>query len=46
VLTMADRLALQLIVLREKYKINFEAGMPVEINKSREDLANLAGNAW
>jgi len=20
--------------------------MPVEINKSREDLANLAGNAW
>jgi CRP-like cAMP-binding protein len=36
-------LALQLIVLREKYKVNFQPGMPVEINMSREDLASLVG---
>lgn len=41
--TVRERLALQLIVLREKYKVNFKAGMPVEINMSREDLANLVG---
>jgi len=40
-----ERLALQLIVLREKYKINFQAGMPVEINMSRDDLASLVGTA-
>ncbi|MDB5279111.1 MAG: transcriptional regulator, Crp/Fnr family [Ferruginibacter sp.] len=38
-----ERLALQLIVLREKYKVNFKPGMPVEINMSRDDLANLVG---
>lgn len=38
-----ERLALQLIVLREKYKINFSNGMPVEINMSRDDLASLTG---
>ncbi len=43
--SVRQRLALQLIVLREKYKINFEVGMPVEINMSREDLANLVGTA-
>lgn len=43
--TVRERLALQLIVLREKYKVNFKAGMPVEINMSREDLANLVGTA-
>jgi CRP-like cAMP-binding protein len=38
-----ERLALQLVVLREKYKINFEPGMSVEINLSRDDLASLVG---
>jgi CRP-like cAMP-binding protein len=40
-----ERLALQLIVLREKYKINFQSGMPVEINISRDDLASIVGTA-
>jgi CRP-like cAMP-binding protein len=40
-----ERLALQLIVLREKYKVNFSPGMPVEISMSRDDLANLVGTA-
>jgi CRP-like cAMP-binding protein len=43
--SVRERLALQLIVMREKYKINFEPGMPVEINMSREDLASLVGTA-
>lgn len=43
--SVRDRLALQLVVLREKYKVNFQPGMPVEINMSREDLANLVGTA-
>ncbi len=41
--SVRERLALQLVVLREKYKVNFEPGMPVEINMSREDLASLVG---
>lgn len=40
-----ERLALQLVVLREKYKMNFQPGMPVEINMSRDDLASLVGTA-
>lgn len=43
--TVRERLALQLIVLREKYKVNFKEGMPVEINMGRDDLASLAGTA-
>ncbi|MBP6686216.1 MAG: Crp/Fnr family transcriptional regulator [Lacibacter sp.] len=43
--SVRERLALQLIVLREKYKVNFEPGTPVEINLSREDLASLVGTA-
>lgn len=43
--SVKERLALQLIVLREKYKENFQPGMPVEINMSRDDLANLVGTA-
>ncbi len=43
--SVRQRLALQLIVLREKYKVNFHAGMSVEINMSREDLASLVGTA-
>lgn len=41
--SVRERLALQLIVLREKYKVNFQSGMPVEINMSRDDLASLVG---
>jgi CRP-like cAMP-binding protein len=41
--SVRERLALHLIVLREKYKVNFEAGNPVEINMSRDDLASLVG---
>lgn len=41
--SVRQRLALQLIVLREKYKVNFKEGMPVEINMGRNDLANLVG---
>jgi CRP-like cAMP-binding protein len=43
--TVRERLALQLVVLREKYKVNFQPGMAVEINMSREDLASLVGTA-
>jgi CRP-like cAMP-binding protein len=43
--SVRERLALQLIVLREKYKTNFTEGMPVEINMSRDDLASLVGTA-
>lgn len=43
--SVRERLALQLIVLREKYKTNFEPGQPVEINMSRDDLASLVGTA-
>lgn len=41
--SVRERLALQLIVLREKYKVNFQAGNAVEINMSRNDLASLVG---
>jgi CRP-like cAMP-binding protein len=40
-----ERLALQLVVLREKYKVNFQPGEPVAINMSRDDLASLVGTA-
>lgn len=40
-----ERLALQLVVLREKYKVDFQPGMAVAINMSRDDLASLAGTA-
>jgi CRP-like cAMP-binding protein len=41
--SVRERLALQLVVLREKYKIDFQPGMPVVINMSRDDLASLVG---
>jgi CRP-like cAMP-binding protein len=41
--SVRERLALQLVVLREKYKIDFHPGMPVVINMSRDDLASLVG---
>lgn len=43
--TVRERLALQLIILREKYKPDTKPGMPVEINMSRDDLASLVGTA-
>lgn len=43
--SVRERLALQLIVLREKYKEQFQPGMPVEINMSRDDLASIVGTA-
>ena len=41
--SVRERFALQLIVLREKYKPVPASNEPVEINLSREDLANLVG---
>jgi len=43
--TVRERLALQLIVIREKYKESFQPGMVVEINLSRDDLASIVGTA-
>jgi len=43
--SVKERFAMQLILLREKYKQNFTPGMEVEIDMSREDLANLVGTA-
>lgn len=43
--SVRERLATQLIVIREKYKVDFEPGLPVEINMSRSDLASLVGTA-
>jgi CRP-like cAMP-binding protein len=43
--SVRERLALQLIVIREKYKSDFQSGEPVEINLSREDLASVVGTA-
>ncbi|MBY0347897.1 MAG: Crp/Fnr family transcriptional regulator [Hydrotalea flava] len=43
--SVRERLALQLVVLREKYKDHFMEGNAVEINMSRDDLASLVGTA-
>lgn len=43
--SVRERLALQLVVLREKYKKDFHEGMAVEIILSREDLASIVGTA-
>jgi len=40
---LRERLAIQLIILREKYKVEFQPGMFVEINMSRDDLASMVG---
>lgn len=40
-----ERLAVQLIILREKYKAGHTPGKAVEINVSRDDLASLTGTA-
>ena len=43
--SVRERFAMQLVLMREKYKENFTPGMAVEINMSREDLASLVGTA-
>lgn len=43
--SVRERFAMQLVLMREKYKENFIPGMAVEINMSREDLASLVGTA-
>jgi CRP-like cAMP-binding protein len=43
--SVRERLAIQLIILREKYKQNHQSKMPVEITLTRDDLANLVGTA-
>ncbi len=43
--SVRERFAMQLILMREKYKQDFVPGMDVEINMSREDLASLVGTA-
>jgi len=43
--SVRERLAMQLVLMREKYKHDFVPGMEVEINMSREDLASLVGTA-
>jgi CRP-like cAMP-binding protein len=41
--SVKERFAMQLVLLREKYKLNFTPGMDVEIDVSREDLASMVG---
>jgi CRP-like cAMP-binding protein len=43
--SVRERLALQLIIIREKFKVNYVEGVPIEIDISREDLASLVGTA-
>lgn len=43
--SVRERLAMQLVLMREKYKQDFTPGMSVEINMSRDDLARLVGTA-
>ncbi|HJW16632.1 MAG TPA: Crp/Fnr family transcriptional regulator [Flavisolibacter sp.] len=43
--SVRERFAMQLILMREKYKQGTVHGMEVEINLSREDLASLVGTA-
>lgn len=43
--TVRERLALCLLIMKDKYKIGMEIGKPVEINLTREDLANFVGIA-
>lgn len=43
--SVRERLALQLIVLRGKYKDHVRPGLPFEINRKRDDLGSLVGTA-
>jgi len=43
--TVRERLALSLLVLRDKYKKEEQDGKPVELTLSRDDLAKMVGTA-
>jgi CRP-like cAMP-binding protein len=43
--TVRERLALSLLILRDKYKKQEPDGKPVELNLSREDLSKMVGTA-
>ena len=43
--SVRERFAMQLVLMREKYKENFRPGMNVVIDMSREDLSRLVGTA-
>lgn len=43
--TVRERLALSLLILKEKYRSKDDPAKPVEINLTREDLANIVGIA-
>jgi len=43
--TVRERVALSLILFRDKYKKENQANTPVELNLSRDDLAKFAGTA-
>lgn len=43
--TVRERLALSLLVLRDKYKKEEQGAKPVELNLSRDDLAKMVGTA-
>jgi len=43
--TVRERLALSLLILRDKYKKDSAKGKPIELNLTREDLAKLVGTA-
>jgi CRP-like cAMP-binding protein len=40
-----ERLALSLLILRDKYKKEEQNGSPVELTLSRDDLAKMVGTA-
>lgn len=43
--SVRERLALSLLILKDKYRVKDEENKPVEINLSRENLANIVGIA-
>ena len=43
--SVRERLALSLLILRDKYKKEEQGGQPVELTLSREDLAKMVGTA-
>lgn len=43
--SVRERLALGLLILNEKYKVNVDSNLPSEINLSRGDLASMIGTA-
>jgi CRP-like cAMP-binding protein len=43
--SVRERLALSLLILKEKFRVKGEEKLPVEITLSREDLSNIVGTA-